>query len=262
MSDGSPLPPLNGVALRNELRRPWRRLEVVEETGSTNSDLLARAAAGEDIDGIVLIAEHQTAGRGRGGRSWSADARRQITMSVGIGADGVPANGWGWLPLATGVAVIETLTPLTDTPIGLKWPNDVLAGDGKLAGILAEVASPHPVIVVGLGLNVVGRPDAAATSLADLGVATPDRTDLVCRFLRHLGTRVMSWRAAGGADLRLVEDYRHHSATIDSPVRALLPGGREIVGTARSIDAQGRILIESDGQTVAVSAGDVVHLRR
>jgi len=257
-------PPLNATFLRERLGPTWRHLEVVDETGSTNADLIARAVAGEDIDGVVLIAEHQTAGRGRMGRTWSAAPRAAITLSVGVGAADVPAAGWGWLPLATGVAVVDAIAAVTAVEAGLKWPNDVLVGDRKLAGILAEVAPSETVIVVGVGLNVTLRPDEAgdpgATSLHDLGVEAPDRDALVTRLLYELGRRVDVWRAAGGGG-GLPEDYRARSLTIGSAVRATLPGGREIVGTAGSIDELGRLCIESDGQTTAVSAGDVVLLR-
>jgi BirA family biotin operon repressor/biotin-[acetyl-CoA-carboxylase] ligase len=272
-------PPLDTPALRDGLTGrglPWRQLDVVAETGSTNADLIARAAAGEDIDGVVLIAEYQTAGRGRNGRTWSAAPRAQITMSMGVGAADVPTEGWGWLPLVTGIAVVDTVTTEAGVEAGLKWPNDVLAGGGKLAGILAEVAvpqprrasgssAPKPVIVVGVGINVTLRADEVAdpvaTSLLRLGVAAPNRDRLVRTLLRELGTRIGNWRAVGGADDRLMADYRARSLTIGSRVRATLPGGREVVGTARSVDEQGRLRIESDGESVAVSAGDVVHLR-
>jgi BirA family biotin operon repressor/biotin-[acetyl-CoA-carboxylase] ligase len=261
-------PPLDAPSLREGLTgpgTPWRRLDVVEETSSTNADLLARAAAGEDIDGVVLIAEHQTAGRGRNGRGWSGAPRAQVTMSVGVDAADVPTGSWGWLPLAAGVAVVDAVASVTATDAGLKWPNDVLAGGGKLAGILSEVASPKPMIVVGIGLNVTLRADeiddSVATSLLQLGVAAPDRDRLVRRLLRELGSRIASWRAAGGTDARLISDYRARSLTIGSSVRAVLPGDREIFGMARGVDEQGRLVIESEGQTIAVSAGDVVHLR-
>jgi BirA family biotin operon repressor/biotin-[acetyl-CoA-carboxylase] ligase len=238
---------------------------VIAQTGSTNADLLARASRGERIDGAVLIAEHQTAGRGRNGRTWLAGPGAQITMSVGVWAGDVPSVGWGWLPLAAGVAVVDAVAHETGLQAGLKWPNDVLLGDGKLAGILAEVAAPKPMIVVGLGLNVTLRssevPGAVATSLLEQGVTSPDRNGLVHRLLHELGARIDEWRAAGGADKRLMDDYRAHSLTIGSRVRAVLPGDRDIVGTARSVDEQGRLCIESDGEMVAVSAGDVVHLR-
>src|SRR5689334_19827174 len=104
-------PPLDAASLRDEVAgagRHWRELDVVEQTGSTNADLLARAAAGEDIAGAVLIAEHQTAGRGRNGRIWTSPGA-QLTMSVVVDGGGVPPDAWGWLPLATGVAVVDTV---------------------------------------------------------------------------------------------------------------------------------------------------------
>ncbi|OBF03476.1 biotin--[acetyl-CoA-carboxylase] ligase [Mycobacterium sp. ACS4054] len=260
-------PPLDEGALRAELIGTglgWRRLDVVEHTGSTNADMLAQAASGTDVAGAVLIAEHQTAGRGRHGRGWSAAPRAQITMSVGVSIVDVPTAGWGWLPLATGVAVVDAVAPLlAGVPVGLKWPNDVLAGDppGKLAGILAEVA--RPVVVIGLGLNVFEAPAGidGATSLLDLGVPAPDRTRLVSGLLSELGRRIVAWRAARGADWALAADYRARSLTVGTRVRAHLPGGKEIVGAATAVDDQGRLCIEAGGQTVVVSAGDVVHLR-
>jgi BirA family biotin operon repressor/biotin-[acetyl-CoA-carboxylase] ligase len=265
--------PLDAAALRAELIGTglgWRQLDVVEQTGSTNADLLARAASGADVAGAVLIAEHQTAGRGRHGRGWSATPRAQITMSVGVSVVDVPSTGWGWLPLATGVAVVDTVAPLLEgsgVRVGLKWPNDVLAGPGdspgKLAGILAEVAKP--VVVIGLGLNVTQSAEEidgpGATSLLDLGVAEPDRTRLVSDLLRELGRRIVAWRAARGADWALAADYRARSLTLGNRVRAHLPGGKQIDGTATAIDDQGRLCLDSGGQTAVVAAGDVVHLR-
>jgi BirA family biotin operon repressor/biotin-[acetyl-CoA-carboxylase] ligase len=259
-------PPLDEAALRAEVIGDpsyWRQLDVVAQTGSTNADLLARAASGADIDGAVLIAEHQTAGRGRHGRTWSASPGAQITMSVGVRVDDIPTAGWGWLSLATGLAVVDAVATATTVEAGLKWPNDVLANGGKLAGILAEVA--RPVVVIGLGLNVTQSPGdvdlPGATSLLDLGVPAPDRNRLVGALLRELGRRIIAWRAARGADWALAADYRERSLTIGTRVRAHLPGGKEIVGTASGVDDQGRLCLETQTGTVVVSAGDVVHLR-
>ncbi len=243
----------------------WRRLTVVPETGSTNADLIARASAGEDISGVVLIAENQTAGRGRNGRSWSAVPRAQITMSVGVAMDGLPAAAWGWVPLVTGIAVVDAVAEATGIRAGLKWPNDVLAAlDGrKLAGILAEVATP--VIVVGIGLNVSLRadelPQPTATSLSVLGVDDPDREALIVALLGGLWRRVDALKAAGGADAALAADYVAKSLTIASRVRATLPGDRQVVGDAVDIDDQGRLRIDTGSEVVVVSAGDIVHLR-
>jgi BirA family biotin operon repressor/biotin-[acetyl-CoA-carboxylase] ligase len=244
---------------------PLRRLDVVQTTGSTNADLLARHAAGEDIRGAVLLAEHQSAGRGRNGRSWSAPPCSQIALSIGVDADGVPAEGWGWLPLLTGVALVDAVRSSTGIEAGVKWPNDVLVGAGKLAGILAEVAAPDPVIVVGLGINVTltaqEAPDPRATSLQMLGASMLDRDVLAGSILRELVARIEKWHTAKGPDTALVDDYRRCSSTLGSQVRAIMPGDREIIGVAADIDSLGRLRIDTGTGVVTVSAGDITHLR-
>ena len=267
MTDNLPRPPLDGPALRRELtgpRSPWRRLDVVDETGSTNADLIARAAAGDDIAGSVLLAEHQTAGRGRGGRTWSGVPRALITMSVGISADGVPEDSWGWLPLLSGIAVVDAIAATTNVKAGLKWPNDVIADGGKLAGILAEVASRQPIVVVGIGLNVTLQPDEIRRARGHVAVRTRCNggpNELVRHLLVQLALRVGGWRDSGGASAALIDGYRARSVTIGSRVRAVLPGGREIVGTAVSIDRHGRLSIDTGADAVTIAAGDIVHLR-
>jgi BirA family biotin operon repressor/biotin-[acetyl-CoA-carboxylase] ligase len=253
------------TTLRTHVDPFWRHIDVVEETGSTNADLLAHASAGEDIGGSVLLSDFQSSGRGRHGRNWSAPPRSQISMSVGVPTDGVASDAWGWLPLLTGIAVVDVLAPVCPVPVGLKWPNDVLAGPGKLAGILAEVAAPSPCIVVGLGLNVSlsaqEAPDPRATSLTLLGAADVDRTALAAAILDALANRIRRWRASGGADDALVADYRSRSLTLGTEVRATLPGDRAIVGVANDIDSFGRLVITHDGATTTVAAGDITHLR-
>jgi BirA family biotin operon repressor/biotin-[acetyl-CoA-carboxylase] ligase len=261
---------LDERALRDELAgagtaTPWRSIDVVAETGSTNADLLARVIAGEDIGGAVLLAENQTAGRGRNGRSWSAAPHAQVILSVGVDSTGVATGAWGWLPLCAGIAVVDAVLAVTGVRTGLKWPNDVLArAEGpprKLAGILSEVAAPHPAIILGIGLNVtlgadeVGDP--IAVSLQDLGASEVDRTALVSRLLRELAVRTGQWRDG----YPLVDDYRQRSLTIGSRVRAILPGGDEVTGDATDVDDQGRLLIDTGLETVTVSAGDVLHVR-
>lgn len=265
-------PPLDVSGVRDDLVGPDRAircLEVVDSTGSTNADLLSRHADGEDIVGAVLVAEHQSAGRGRQGRSWSTPQRSQVALSIGVGAHRVPPASWGWLPLLTGVAVADAVGATTGIRAGLKWPNDILVGDRKLGGILAEVASPAAVIVVGLGLNVTltafeiedAAPEAHATSLLMLGSTMLDRTALLASVLAELTARIDRWQAAGGPDPQLVADYRDRSVTLGTRVRAILPGGREIVGTATDLDESGHLHLDTGTQTVAVSAGDITHLR-
>lgn len=244
---------------------PWHRIDVVDETGSTNADLIALAADGELITGRVLLAEYQTAGRGRHGRTWTAPPRSQLAMSVGVDTTGVPPSAWGWLPLLTGVAVTDAVLEECGVAAGLKWPNDVLIGPNKLAGILAEVAAPQQVIVVGLGLNVTltpaEAPDLAAASLLTAGARDVDRNSLAANVLRHLGRRIEAWRHGGAADAALVSDYRSHSITLGTRVKASLPGDKELIGVARDIDELGRLLIDSGAGLQTVSAGDITHLR-
>jgi BirA family biotin operon repressor/biotin-[acetyl-CoA-carboxylase] ligase len=265
MAIESSRPPLDAAMLRHRLPNGWRAIDVVDETGSTNADLLARAAAGGDIAGGVLLTEYQSAGRGRHGRRWTAPARSQLAMSVAVDAQGVRPDAWGWLPLLTGVAVCDAVAEVSAVEAGLKWPNDVLVEEKKLAGILAEVAAPQPVVIVGIGLNTTltdaEAPDARATSLAALGARRHDRTELCLAILRHLGERVDRWRRSGGADEILTADYRRRSVTLGQQVTATLPGDRLLVGTAADIDDFGRLTIIGDGDAVTVAAGDITHLR-
>jgi BirA family biotin operon repressor/biotin-[acetyl-CoA-carboxylase] ligase len=257
--------PIQAKVIRSDLGEPWNRFDVVPETDSTNADLLARSASGEKIGGSVLVAEFQRAGRGRQGRSWSAPPRSQIAVSVGVNVATVPVESWGWLPLLTGVAVVDAVQETCHLTAGLKWPNDVLVGSRKLAGILAEVTAREPAIVVGIGLNVTmteeEAPDPSATSLLMLGSPILDRKLLLKNLLRHLAVRISSWQSMRGADSGLAADYSRLSLTLGREVRASLPGDRQIVGLAQSIDAQGRLHIRTGSGVTMVSAGDITHLR-
>lgn len=264
--------PLDRAALRRALVRPgglWRDLEVVESTGSTNADLLARALAGEP-EGAVLAAEEQRAGRGRMGRTWTSPPRAALTFSVLL-KPAVPPARRGWLPLLAGVAVATAVTQVTGVRTALKWPNDLLAADAKLAGILAEAAGD--AVVVGIGLNVSTepaefpptRPGALpATSLRAAGATALDRASLLLAILGELEHWYRAWQRAGGDPDRsaLRAEYTRLSATIGRTVRAELPGGQALSGPAAGVDSDGRLLVRvSSGSEVAVSAGDVVHLR-
>lgn len=266
--------PLDPWSLRSAVVRPggsWNALDVVEQTGSTNADLLVAAARGAE-DRTVLIAEEQVSGRGRLDRRWTSRLRAGLTMSVLWRPDGVPADRLGWLPMLAGVALADAVRELApDLPVGLKWPNDLLLGSarGKAAGILAEmtaVSGGGPGVVLGIGLNVsAGSTDLpwGATSLGALGV-TAGRGEIASTLLTHLHRREDSWRAAGGdADAcGLRSDYRSWCATLGSQVRVERPNGDALVGMAEDVDPHGRLLVlPSSGEREAVAAGDVVHLR-
>ena len=153
----------------------------------------------------------------------------------------------GLASLTDSVAVVDAVRHLSG-PAGLKWPNDVLVGSEKLAGILAEVAPPFE-IVVGIGLNVTltryQAPDSAATSLSLLGSSTLDRNQLICAILGELATRVDAWRHGKGPDARLIADYERFSLTLGRKVIASLPGDRQVTGIARRVDGLGRLSIDT-----------------
>ncbi|MFJ3416579.1 biotin--[acetyl-CoA-carboxylase] ligase [Streptomyces sp. NPDC086082] len=267
-------PPLNAGALRRGLVRAgglWTGVEVVQRTGSTNSDLVALAAAGKAAEGTVLVAEEQTSGRGRLDRQWTAPARSGLFFSVLLAPGDVPVARWGWLPLLTGVAVATGLSRSAGVDTALKWPNDLLVTVGgeerKAGGILAERAGDSAVIV-GVGINVTLReeelPVPQAASLALAGAVTTDRDPLLRAVLRSLEHWYDKWRAAGGDPVEsgLQETYAAGCATLGRTVRAELPGDRSITGEAVAIDGDGRLVLATeDGVQEPVGAGDIVHLR-
>ncbi|MFB6523902.1 biotin--[acetyl-CoA-carboxylase] ligase [Streptomyces sp. NPDC056401] len=265
-------PPLNVAALQRALvtgEGLWSSLEVVGSTGSTNSDLAARAA--KLPEGAVLVAEEQTAGRGRLDRSWVAPARSGLFFSVLLKpGPAVPQERWGWLTLLAGVATATGLSRAAGVDTSLKWPNDLLVTvDGeerKTGGILAERVADG--VVLGIGLNVTltdaELPVDTAGSLALAKATVTDRDPLLKAVLRSLEQWYGNWREAGGdpAASGLQETYAAGCATLGKHVRAELPGGRTLTGTAEAVDADGRLVVRTaEDQHEAVGAGDVVHLR-
>ncbi len=257
---------LTADAVRVLLPEPslWSQLSVVASTGSTNADLLA-AARGGGPEGTVLVAEEQTSGRGRLGRSWVSKPGGSLTFSVLLRPIVVPQPLRGWLPLLAGVAVTAALRAEAGIEPGLKWPNDVLAGGAKLAGILAEQAGD--AVVVGIGLNVAASrsqlPTGAATSLGLLGALAPDRSALLAAILRELELWYRSWvQCAGDAEASgLRAQYLRDCDTVGRQVRVELPGGTSVTGLATGIDDLGRLVLQAGDGEHFISAGDVIHVR-
>jgi biotin-[acetyl-CoA-carboxylase] ligase BirA-like protein len=286
-------PPLNERALGRALVRTgglWQEIRVVPATGSTNADL-AVAARGGAAEGVVLVAEAQTAGKGRLGRAWQAPPRSGLTFSLLLRPP-VPPVRLTWLPLLTGVAVATAVERITARAVGLssagemdaatganvvratlKWPNDILAGERKLGGILVEQSGGRSgsgddaAVIVGVGLNVSlrrdERPVPAATSLVIENATVTDREPLLRAILREFERWYTAWRAAGGDPERigLRAAYRAACATCGRRVRIELPDASVLRGTAYDVDADGRLLVRTDdGGERAVGAGDVVHV--
>jgi len=233
-------------------------VEVVAETGSTNADLLARAPALSAP--LLLIAEHQSAGRGRAGRSWLSRPGDSLTFSLAWRFEGGLQQLTG-LPLAVGVALAETLGRLGQ-PVELKWPNDVLKDGDKLAGILVET-QPGKIgatwAIVGIGLNLV-MPDALEQRIGRAVAAVPwlarmDRDTLMAALLDGLADALAGFArqgfAAFAARWNLLHGYQ------GQPVTILDRGEVLHEGLAAGVDDAGRLLLDTAHGRIAVVAGDV-----
>jgi BirA family biotin operon repressor/biotin-[acetyl-CoA-carboxylase] ligase len=262
--------PLDVDALRSRLVGPYASVDFKPSTESTNADLV-RAAADGAPDRTVLIADEQTAGQGRRGRSWVSPSGSGLYVSVLFRPDGVDPARQPWLTLIAGLALVRVADWL-GVDATLKWPNDLLLGAErrKGAGVLAEASSG--AVVVGMGLNIAPLPvdvvpgpgGLTPTSLADEGATELDRTDIAERLLVHLSELEFDWRASGGdpRSTGLLDRYRERCSTLGQRVRVELSGGAELVGTGHDVTVDGTLVVRADdGVDHSVSAGDVVHLR-
>lgn len=239
-------PALRERVLQRALAPDGWRVEVLAEATSTNALVAARA---DEPAGLVIVAEHQSSGRGRLDRSWVSPPRAGLTFSVLLA---MPDDS-GWLPLLTGLAVATAVTEICQLTAELKWPNDVLVDGRKICGVLASSPSPA-VAVVGIGLNVTTRadelPDERAGSLTLAGSSTTDRDTLLRAVLRCLRTVLDDPAAAK-------EQYRKRCTSVGRQVRIELPDGAVVTGVAERVDDGGRLVVDG----IAYTAGDVVHLR-
>ena len=236
-------------------------VEYADAVGSTNAEAAARVRAGAAAR-LVLLTDHQTAGRGRLDRTWQTPAGVALTVSLVLDPE-QPDEQWPWLPLLVGLAVVDAVRAGTGVVAGLKWPNDVLVGERKLAGILTERVTgvQGALAVAGVGVNVHQRAPAVetATSLAVVG-ARIDRVALLEALLGTVDERLADWGTPGGPG-RLRAAYRAGCVTLGRDVVAHLPGSGELRGRAVDVDEHGRLVLEAGSRRAAVAAGDVVHLR-
>jgi len=218
---------------------------VVPETGSTNADLLQAAAAGAP-DRTVLCALHQTAGRGRLDRRWEAPAGANLLVSLLF--THAPADPHE-LVQRVALAAVDACGFLAGVDVHLKWPNDLLLDDRKLAGVLAQATTVEGrlAVVVGIGINVRWAPPEAA-----------------CLGEQHEPLHLLAalLRAFDALPADIVERYRERLATLGTAVRVHLPDG-EVEGRAIDVEADGRLVVlDACGISHRFAVGDVVHLRR
>jgi BirA family biotin operon repressor/biotin-[acetyl-CoA-carboxylase] ligase len=263
----APLP--DADQLGSALGWRWARVVVVAETASTNAELLAQESA---PDRSVFVAEHQVAGRGRLDRAWVSPPGAGLTFSVLLRPQ-VPLVSWGWLPLLAGVAVHEAVAAHGGARVALKWPNDLLAGNGtdpaqsgKVAGILAQTSGE--AVVIGIGLNVhtsrAELPVESATSLALCGARALDRGELLGAILGRLDARYTQWVDVDGdaEACGLAAAYREACATVGQVVTVTGTDSKVVRGMAIGIDSRGRLQVDVGGTIQVIGAGDVEHVRR
>lgn len=263
------------------------RFEYVESTGSTNTDLIARAGTLGAPDSLpdftVLVAGYQTAGRGRSGRQWTAPEGSSLFVSVLLRPEPpIAPDAYAWLPLLAGLAMRNATARMAQAngvalDVAVKWPNDVLiaesdaadlGGARKVSGVLSELLPDLTGVVVGAGLNLLQNraelPVDTATSLALQGIKA-DRALALEAYLIELRALYSNFVAGGGDAIGsgLREQVAANCSSVGRRVRAILPGDIERLGTANGIDSQGRltVLFDGDSAPTSVAAGDIVHLR-
>ncbi|MGY2873952.1 BirA family transcriptional regulator, biotin operon repressor / biotin---[acetyl-CoA-carboxylase] ligase [Marmoricola sp. URHA0025 HA25] len=252
--------PLEPDAVSAAAGAAWT-VRLLPSAGSTNA-----LAADDPVAGTIVLADHQTSGRGRLDRQWETPPGSALTFSAVVDP-GLADEDWPLLPLATALAVADGVRRSTGLEPALKWPNDLLlplpdGGTGKVAGILLErVPNPRdaarPLAVIGIGINVgmtrEQLPVPTATSLATAG-ADADRTAVFGAVAGSLADTLTEL----AADPRgLLVRYRQACSTIGLDVEVHLPDGEVLAGRADDVDAHGRLVVAGR----AVGAGDVLHVR-
>ena len=252
---------------------PWQLIDVHDSLDSTNLEAMRDPRSWR-----VVVADHQSAGRGRMSRQWQAPAGAAIAVSCVVPMPSDRASEWGWLPLLSGMAMAQALGEVADVSGRLKWPNDVLvqerAGEGavgagpwlKICGVLCEMVPGGGLVVIGAGANIDQTrgelPVETATSLALCGAGRVRREDVIAGYLAVLAELHHAWSEGGGALEGLRAAYRMWCLTIGLEVDVHQPGGRVVRGIATGVDDAGRLVVQVGGSSTAHAAGDVVHVRR
>ena len=223
------------------------------ELDSTNRYALDQARQGAAA-GLVAVADHQTAGRGRLGRPWVSPPGASLLVSVLMRPD-LPPRRRHLATAAVGLAAAEACDDVAGFRPGLKWPNDLVCDEAKLGGILAE--ADGTAVVVGMGINVDWPAEElhrlGATCLAARAGRPVDRDQLLACFLERLGGWYGRWDEVARA-------YGAQCVTVGRQVRVALQDG-VVTGSAVDVDDDGHLVVEVDGRRHEIAAGDVVHLR-
>lgn len=229
-------------------------LEYLEITDSTNLELLRRLEDSSLPDLFAIVAAEQTAGRGRLDRAWVSERGTSVSLSILLKP--TPEMEQGLIPLFVGSCVASALSGVTGERVGVKWPNDVLIGDRKISGVLAELTAKG--VVVGVGINVERQLGAPETSCAVSEFASSSFDETLAAVLSDLRSGWKTWKEMGNGVA--LSEIRASSLTLGREVKAILPSGEVLEGRAHAIEDDGRLLIVGE-QSHLVSAADVWHLR-
>jgi len=248
-------------------------IDVRASIDSTNLEALR-----DPLSWRVVVADYQSAGRGRLAREWRAPAGASIAVSAVVPIPPGRGADVGWLPLLSGMAMRSALADVAGVAARLKWPNDVMVqerssdaveGDGpwlKISGVLCEMVPGGELVVIGAGANIGQErgdlPVETATSLALCGARDVRREDVIVRYLRELADLHRTWCAGGAGIEALRTAYRSCCLTIGREVDVHQPDGRVARGIATGVDDSGRLVVGSGASRRAHAAGDVVHVRR
>ena len=248
-----PRAPLDQSQIAASLSQYWR-VSVVDLTTSTQEDLLKKVSSRQAGNGDVIVADFQSAGRGRLDRTFIAPPSTALLFSLYLNPMR-PRSEWGFLPLLAGLSVAEALNQINSMVL-IKWPNDLLINENKVGGIISTIEGDGIVIGIGINVSMSSKqlPVPTATSLALEGFSILDRNTLLSRILTVLEGNFGQWDKG----LSFSDQYLALSATLGYNVRIESPKGQVILSKAISIDEQGQLHLE-DGKIVSV--GDVIHLR-
>ncbi|CAB4532154.1 unannotated protein [freshwater metagenome] len=254
MGTSAPRAPLDESVIGSLISQYWR-VSVVDLTVSTQSDLAELAIAGRAINGDVIVAEYQSSGRGRLDRTFEAPKGSALLFSIHL-TPKRSSNDWGFIAHLAALSMREVISEFLTSEAKVKWPNDILIGDKKVAGLISQIAGDG--VVIGIGLNVgmssEELPVSTATSLAIVGSGQLDRNQIFGQFLSTFESKFREWD--GGSDF--TADYSKVSATLGREIEIQVSGRENRRGLAQSITSTGALIL-ADG--FEVNVGDVVHLR-
>ena len=237
-------------------------IEILEETGSSNTTLTKLAAMGAK-SGTVLVVEMQSSGRGRFGRAWHSNLGSSLTFSI-LWRFEAGLSALSGLSLAVGVAIVRSLRKLSAQDVYLKWPNDIISTVGKLGGVLIEAEGDFygpSSVVIGIGLNCAlpinleQKIDQPASSLKEICLLTPSREQLLATLLQEINSALKQFEVNKLSTLRF--EWEKYNAYQNRDIKITLPDGSRIKGLMRGINDQGELCLETEKDIRYINSGEI-----